>query len=143
MGGGKLGTKGCYVEPTVFLRPKDNARILKEEIFGLVAVIDTFETEEEVLAKANDTEFGLGASIFTKDIGRVLRISPKLEAGTVTVNSTSYLHRTRPFGGWKRMSLPDLWRNQLTVSKESGLGRELGLHGLQDFTQTKTVIMSG
>ncbi|RTE69660.1 hypothetical protein BHE90_015952 [Fusarium euwallaceae] len=126
MGGARHGTKGCYVEPTVFLRPKENARILKEEIFGPVVVIDTFETDQEVLAKANDTEFGLGAAIFTKDIGRVLRISPKLEAGTVTVNSTSYLHLTRPFGGWK----------------QSGLGRELGLHGLLDFTQVKTVVLS-
>lgn len=100
-GGETWGDKGCYVKPTLFFKPQKGAQISSQEIFGPVAVIDTFTTEEEVLHKANDTEYGLGASIYTKDIDRALRCSVALEAGTVTVNTSQAFHPTVPFGGAK------------------------------------------
>lgn len=89
VGGMRHGDEGCFVEPTVFLNPKEGAEIYKNEIFGPVAVIKTFETEEEVLALANDTEFGLMSGVFTKDLNRALRISALLESGVVGVNCIS------------------------------------------------------
>jgi aldehyde dehydrogenase (NAD+) len=76
---------------------------MRDEIFGPVAVIDIFTDEEEVVAKANDTDFGLGATVYTKDLSRAIRVSNKLEAGTVTVNNASYVHYAVPFGGYKSM----------------------------------------
>lgn len=100
-GGVTFGEKGCYITPTIFVKPAPNAKILKEEIFGPVAVVLTFKTEEEVIALANDSEYGLGAFLCTNDLGRALRCARKLEAGTVGVNGTSWSPYT-PFGGWKR-----------------------------------------
>lgn len=100
-GGGSWGDRGCFVEPTIFFKPADNAEIVKKEIFGPVVVIDTFKTEEEVLRKANDTEYGLGASVYTKDWDQALRVATKLEAGTVTVNNSMPFHPSMPFGGYK------------------------------------------
>lgn len=92
VGGGQHGDKGCYMEPTVFLNPKPDAEILKEEVFGPVSVILTFKTEEEVIQRANDTEFGLMAGVFTKDITRALRVSSKIESGVVGINCISAVH---------------------------------------------------
>ncbi|CAL5875033.1 uncharacterized protein PFLUO_LOCUS9336 [Penicillium psychrofluorescens] len=110
VGGMRHGDEGCFVEPTVFLNPKEGAEIYKNEIFGPVAVIKTFETEEEVLALANDTEFGLMSGVFTKDLNRALRISALLESGVVGVNCISSMNVQVPFGG----------------KKASGIGREFG-----------------
>jgi acyl-CoA reductase-like NAD-dependent aldehyde dehydrogenase len=90
-GGKSYGDKGCYFEPTVFLNPKPDAEILKEEIFGPVAVVVTFKTEEEALELANDTEFGLMSGVFTRDLNRALRVSAALESGVVGVNCVSYV----------------------------------------------------
>lgn len=88
-GGKRKGHIGCFIEPTVFLNPQSNAQILREEVFGPVAVILTFKTEDEVIQMANDTEFGLMAGVFTKDINRALRVSAKIESGVVGVNCIS------------------------------------------------------
>lgn len=103
-GDSTLGNKGCYIKPTIFLKPSPNARILKEEIFGPVVVMMTFKTEEEVIRLANDSEYGLGSFLFTNDLSRALRFARKLEAGTVGVNGTHWSVYT-PFGGWKRKVL--------------------------------------
>lgn len=119
-------TGGFFVEPTVFVDTPETARIMKEEIFGPVVLINTFETEEEAITRANDTEYGLYASVYTKDVDRALRIAKALESGYVGVNCTSPVTgRDLPFGGYKM----------------SGQGREGWLHSLDQFLETKSVII--
>ncbi len=104
-GGEAWGTEGCYVKPTIFYKPETGAQIVEKEIFGPVAVVDTFKTEAEALKKANESEYGLGAYLWTKDLDRALRLSSAIEAGTVTVNTAMSFHVTVPFGGFKSMSI--------------------------------------
>lgn len=112
------------VNPVVFLNQPEDSRIMNEEIFGPVVVINTFKTEEEAIAKANDTEFGLYASLFTKDLTRVLRVSKKLESGMVGVNCASPTGSwDLPFGGWKG----------------SGTGRESLLESMDHFLEHKSI----
>ncbi|KAK4495839.1 hypothetical protein PRZ48_013107 [Zasmidium cellare] len=125
VGGVQHGDTGCYMEPTVFLNPKADAEIYKNEIFGPVAVIKTFETEDEVLKLANDTEYGLMSGVFTKDISRALRVSKKLDTGVVGINCVSYMNMQVPFGG----------------RKQSGIGREFGEYALRAYTEPKTVLI--
>jgi aldehyde dehydrogenase (NAD+)/retinal dehydrogenase len=126
VGGARYGDKGCFMEPTVFLNPKNDAEIYKNEIFGPVSIIKTFETEEEVLKLANDTEFGLMSGVFTRDITRALRVSSALESGVVGVNCVSVQNMQVPFGG----------------KKQSGVGREFGEYALRLFTEPKTVLIN-
>jgi aldehyde dehydrogenase (NAD+) len=127
-GNGKLESmNGYFVEPTVFVDTAEDARIQKEEIFGPVININTFETEEEAIKKANDTEFGLYAAVYTKNIDRAVRVATALESGYVGVNCTSpQTARELPFGGYKA----------------SGQGREGWLHSMDNFLETKSVIIS-
>lgn len=126
VGGVRYGETGCYIEPTVFLNPKPDAEIYKNEIFGPVSIVKTFETEEEVLQLANDTEYGLMSGVFTKDITRALRVSAALETGVVGVNCVSYMNMQAPFGG----------------KKQSGLGREFAEYALRAYTEPKTVLIN-
>ncbi|VUC23912.1 unnamed protein product [Clonostachys rosea] len=126
VGGGRHGDTGCSMEPTVFLNPKPDAEIYKQEIFGPVSIIKTFETEEEVLQMANDTDFGLMSGVFTKDITRALRVSAALESGVVGVNCVSLQSIQAPFGG----------------KKQSGIGREFGEYALRLFTEPKTILIN-
>lgn len=100
-GGEAFGKNGCYVKPTLFFKPKPGARIVSEEVFGQVAVIDTFQTEADVVKRANDTEYGLGSSLYTKDLSRAMRVSAALETGVATVNNSQPWHPTMPFGRFK------------------------------------------
>ncbi|EAQ85518.1 hypothetical protein CHGG_09532 [Chaetomium globosum CBS 148.51] len=119
-------TKGFFIQPTVFLDTPETARITKEEVFGPVVIINTFETEAEAIAKANDTEFGLYASVFTRDVGRAMRVAKALESGYVGINCTSPLTGLDlPFGGYK----------------SSGQGREGWLYSMNNFLETKSIIM--
>ncbi|KAL0469321.1 Aldehyde/histidinol dehydrogenase [Neurospora intermedia] len=126
-GKGRLDeTKGYFVEPTVFLDTPEDAKIMKEEIFGPVLNINTFETEEEVVAKANDTEYGLWAAVFTNDLSRAMRMAKALESGYVSINCSSpSMGRDLPFGGYKG----------------SGEGREGRLHSMDHFLEVKSVII--
>lgn len=126
IGGLQYGDTGCYMEPTVFLNPKNDAEIYRNEIFGPVSIIKTFETEEDVLKLANDTEFGLMSGVFTRDITRALRVSSALESGVVGVNCVSLQNIQTPFGG----------------KKQSGVGREFGEYALRLFTEPKTVLIN-
>ena len=126
VGGIRHGETGCFMEPTVFLNPRDDAKIYKEEIFGPVSVLKTFETEEEVLKLANDTEFGLMSGVFTRDITRALRVSSILETGVVGINCVSLQSLQVPFGG----------------KKQSGIGREFGEYALRLFTEPKTILIN-
>ncbi len=122
-GGIRKGEKGRFVEPTILMNPDVTARVYTDEIFGPVVVVKTFETEEDAIKLANDTTYGLGATVYTNDITRALRVTAELEAGTVTINSFHWLVPETPFGG----------------VKQSGYGREGGLEGIKAFLEAKTV----
>ncbi|EXJ81384.1 hypothetical protein A1O3_07675 [Capronia epimyces CBS 606.96] len=122
-GGNAHPGKGLFIQPTIFTRPKADADIVKKEIFGPVVVIDTFKTEEEVLQKANDTEYGLGAYVYTSNIDRAFRAAHALEAGAVAVNTARGVHNTIPFGGWKA----------------SGIGSENGKYVLREYSHPKSI----
>ncbi|KAH8655200.1 aldehyde dehydrogenase [Xylariales sp. PMI_506] len=125
-GGGRVGDKGWFVEPTVFTNVPADAEISRDEIFGPVSVLNSFKTEEEIIAKANDTNFGLMAGVFTQDINRALRVSAEIDSGMVGINCVSLCFLTAPFGG----------------SKESGSGRENAINALRMFTEPKTVMIN-
>ncbi|KAI3113374.1 hypothetical protein CBS147333_2812 [Penicillium roqueforti] len=126
VGGNRIGDQGCFLEPTVFLNPKPDAEIYKNEVFGPVSVIKTFDTEAEVIELANDTEYGLMAGVFTRDINRAMRVSSKIESGVVGVNCVSVMNIQVPFGG----------------KKASGIGREFGEYALRAFTEPKTILIN-
>ena len=124
--GGKacpIDGKGFFVQPTVFTDVKDDMAIWREEVFGPFAVIGTFEDESEAIARANNSEYGLGASVFTRDLERAHRVASEIEAGMVWINSSQDSDPRIPFGG----------------VKQSGIGRELGEAGLEAYTQIKAV----
>jgi aldehyde dehydrogenase (NAD+) len=113
---------GLFFEPTVFVATNE-MRIAQEEVFGPVLCVIPFADEEEVVRMANDTEFGLAAGIWTKDLGRAHRVAKKLDAGTVWINTYRSVSFASPFGGYKG----------------SGYGRENSLEAIREFTQTKSV----
>ncbi|ODQ79342.1 hypothetical protein BABINDRAFT_161748 [Babjeviella inositovora NRRL Y-12698] len=119
----KVPEKGYWIPPTVFVDCAEHMKIVREEIFGPVVAVSKFSSEEEVLAKANDSTYGLAAMVFTKDIVKAHRFAAELEAGTVYVNSSNDEDIKAPFGGYKM----------------SGIGRELGEEGLEIYTQVKSV----
>ncbi|POR32093.1 Uncharacterized protein TPAR_07675 [Tolypocladium paradoxum] len=114
---------GHFVPNTAFVDVAPTATVMREEIFGPVASIARFNTEEEAIALANDNCYGLAASVFTDDVNRAIRVSNSIEAGQVTVNMWGTVNTSTPFGG----------------VKESGFGRDLGKDALEDWTQVKTV----
>ncbi|KAJ2979131.1 hypothetical protein NQ176_g3434 [Zarea fungicola] len=116
--------KGYFIQPTIFSNIPKGANLLKTEVFGSVAAIQEFETEEEVLALANDTEYGLSASVYTKDISRGIRFAKAFEAGIIGINAASHENPYNlPFGGWK----------------QSGIGREKDKSGLESWYEVKAV----
>ncbi|MFT5019159.1 MAG: betaine-aldehyde dehydrogenase [Polaribacter sp.] len=114
---------GHFVEPTIFDCNSDNLRIVKEEIFGPVMSILTFEDENEVIERANDTEFGLAAGVFTSDLEKGHRVMNQLQAGVCWLNTYNITPVELPFGGYK----------------QSGMGRENGLEAIEHYTQVKTI----
>ena len=127
IGGERHELGGCFYQPTLLTNITDDMLLANEEIFGPIAAVQTFATEEEVVNKANDTEFGLAAYFFTRDVGRVMRISENLEYGIVCSNSGVFSTEVAPFGGWK----------------QSGIGSEGGKEGIADFYETKFHSMGG
>ncbi|KAI0170098.1 aldehyde dehydrogenase [Pestalotiopsis sp. NC0098] len=125
-GGGRVGETGFFVEPTVFTNVPADAEISRNEIFGPVSVLNSFKTEEEIVAKANDTNFGLMAGVFTQDINKAMRVASDIDSGMVGINCVSLCFLTAPFGG----------------SKESGTGRENAINALRMFTEPKTVMIN-
>ena len=100
-GGNRHGKKGYFVEPTIFADVQDNMKIAKEEIFGPVMSILKFKTTDEVIERANNSNYGLGAGIVTRSIDNALKISNAIRAGTVWVNTYDAFDSTTPFGGFK------------------------------------------
>ncbi|KAF4633721.1 hypothetical protein G7Y89_g4395 [Cudoniella acicularis] len=125
-GGSRVGDRGFYIEPTVFENVKADAEIITQEIFGPVAVLNSFKTEEEIIEKSNNTNFGLMAGVFTQDVNRALRMASAFDSGMVGVNCVSLMMMNAPFGG----------------TKESGLGRECGRDALLAFTDRKTIMVN-
>jgi len=126
-GGGKPRLQGLedgfFMEPTIFTGVTDDMRIAREEIFGPVMSVLTFEAEDDVIARANDTEFGLAAGVFTGDLARGHRVIAQLQAGTCWINAYNLTPAEIPFGGYK----------------QSGIGRENGLAALSHYSQLKSV----
>jgi len=122
-GGSRKGTSGCYVQPTIFVDVKEGSQLWREEVYGPVVLIKTFETEEEAIQLANDTEYGLAAQIFTRDIARAIRVARKMEAGVVTINAGGIGDLQSAFGG----------------TKGSGHGRTGGWYGVREFMESKTI----
>ena len=118
--------KGAFVEPTVFDGCRDDMTIVREEIFGPVMAVLDFEDEDEVVARANATEFGLSAGVFTNDLNRAHRVIATLEAGTCWINHFNVTPIELPFGGVKL----------------SGLGRENGRAAMEHYTQLKSVYVA-
>jgi aminomuconate-semialdehyde/2-hydroxymuconate-6-semialdehyde dehydrogenase len=114
---------GSWIEPTIWTGLPEDARIMKEEIFGPCCHIAPFDTEEEVLAKANDNEYGLATAIWTRDISRAHRVAQRMQVGLSWVNSWFLRDLRTPFGG----------------AKQSGIGREGGVHSLEFYTELKNV----
>lgn len=127
MGGGAATRPECgdgwFVEPTIFSNVRNGMRIAQEEVFGPVLAIIKFRDEAEAIATANDSKFGLGAGIWTGDIGRAHRMAEQIQAGIVWVNSYRAVSFMSPFGGYK----------------DSGLGRENGIEAIRGYLQTKSV----
>lgn len=115
--------RGWFVEPTVFSGVNNRMRIAQEEVFGPVLSVIPFKDEEEAIAIANDIRFGLGAGVWTSDIGRAFRMSERIQSGTVWVNTYRVVSYMSPFGGYK----------------DSGLGRENGMDAIREYLQTKSV----
>jgi len=123
LGGNRKGTKGYYIEPTIFTGVTDNMTIAKEEIFGPVMQLMTFKTNAEAVERANDSHFGLAAGVCTQNLGNAHHIARELDAGTVWINCYDNFDMACPFGG----------------TKQSGWGREKGEYALENYTSVKCV----
>ena len=118
--------EGLYFEPTILMDATDEMQCMHEETFGPLIPVTTFKEEEEVIERANDSNYGLAAYAFTENIGRAIRISEALEYGIVGLNDGAMSTAQAPFGGYK----------------ESGLGREGGYHGIEEFVETKYISLA-
>lgn len=128
IGGNRLGgefAQGCFFEPTIIVDVRPEAAIFRDEVFGPVLTVTTFETTDEAVALANDTVYGLANGLWTKDVDKALLLSRQLHSGTVFVNTYLETAPQLPFGGYK----------------QSGQGRENGLEGLLEFTEIKSTIV--
>jgi len=125
-GGRRIGKRGYFYEPTLIAGCRPDDPWWKEEIFGPVACLRTFRGEEDALATANDSIFGLSGSLWTRDLDRTLRMAGDLETGVLSVNTHSSVHLEAPFGGMK----------------QSGSGRELGMAGLEAFSELRNIYIA-
>jgi len=125
IGGGRYGDKGFYVQPTVFENIPEQASVMTDEIFGPVLAMNTFTDTDDVIARANDTPYGLAAGVFSQNVDTCNQVSRALKAGTVWVNCYNIFDNAAPFGGYKN----------------SGVGRDKGEYALSNYTEVKCVTM--
>jgi acyl-CoA reductase-like NAD-dependent aldehyde dehydrogenase len=125
VGGHRVGDRGCYVAPTVVADVRQGSEIVQREVFGPVITIQRAVDESEALSLANDSRYGLGASVFTQDVGVAMRVANALQFGTVWVNDHGAVSAEMPWGGFK----------------ESGYGKERSIYSIEDFTQIKHVMI--
>lgn len=118
--------KGCFMKPTLIVNATNDMRVAQEEIFGPVAVVIKFKTEEEVIAMANDSVYGLGGAVWTRDINRAIRVARGVETGRMWVNTYNQIPAGAPFGGYK----------------QSGIGRETHKVILEHYTQQKNIMIN-
>ncbi|KWU44739.1 aldehyde dehydrogenase [Rhodotorula sp. JG-1b] len=123
LGGERHGTEGYFLSPTVFTDCTPDMRICREEIFGPVVAIQKFKDDDDIVAKANDTIYGLASAVFSRDVSHALNIAKRLQAGSVWINCYNQLNPSVPFGGYK----------------QSGIGRELGEQALHSYTAVKSI----
>jgi phenylacetaldehyde dehydrogenase len=126
VGGDSAAANGYYVNPTVLVDVKPDMSVARDEIFGPVVVAQRFDDLDEVARAANDTCYGLGAGIWTRDLSAMHRLAAKIKAGTVWGNCHAVIDPALPFGGYK----------------QSGIGREQGRQGVEAYTELKTVIIA-
>jgi phenylacetaldehyde dehydrogenase len=123
-GGGRHGNRGYFVQPTILTNTHNDMKVVREEIFGPVVCAIPFDSPEEIVPIANDTNYGLAAGVFTRDISKAHRTAKRLRAGTVWINTYHVFDAAMPFGGYK----------------ESGWGREMGSQVLNNYLETKSVV---
>jgi aldehyde dehydrogenase (NAD+) len=116
-------TRGFFMEPTIFDGVHNRMRIAQEEIFGPVLSVIRYDDVDEAITMANDSIYGLGGAVFSRDIPKAIELAKRIRTGTVWINDFHLLNALAPFGGYK----------------QSGVGRELGPHGLLEFTQVKHI----
>jgi betaine-aldehyde dehydrogenase len=125
--GGERGfARGAFLQPTIICEPGLQDKVWREEIFGPVACIRPFDTEEQLLSEVNDSPYGLSGSIWTRDLSRALRMSRRVESGVLSINCHNSVHVEAPFGGFK----------------QSGIGRDLGMSAMEGYTELKNIYIA-